>query len=114
MVLHGTKDKEKVMTTRKCDECCEPATTEDNWLGQAFCDSCDRDNERAAELALSPVECCICGDVRRYEKMLWETASFLQLDDLAPTEECSICWDCWCKPLENLAGMRDDARKGGA
>lgn len=42
-------DKERMMIMKVCCECGEPATTEDNWFGQTFCDSCDRDNERAAD-----------------------------------------------------------------
>jgi len=102
------------MTTKKCDECGEPATIEKDFLGRAFCDGCNRDAERAAELEISPVECCICGDVRRYEKMHWETACFLGLDDLDPTADCSICCDCWCKPTDDLAKLREEARKGCA
>ncbi len=99
------------MTTKKCHECFEPATIENEWMGQAFCAGCDRNMELTAERAMSPVECCVCGDVRSHDEMHQECAHFLRLTDLNPADTCSICCDCWNKPLEDLARLREDAQK---
>ncbi len=90
-----------------------PPPKEISWGKRFATDATETTNGRLS-WRCRPSSVASAGDVRRHEKTLWETARFLGLGDLDPTEDCWILWDCWCKPSEDLAQLREDARKGCA
>jgi len=79
-----------VVNNGKCLDCGEP--TDD-----VCCDDC----MEQAETDMSPVECCLCGDVRRHEKFHWEPGCFIR-KAISPgfvgnDDQYPVCSDCWAK-----------------